>query len=162
MKGRGAGGRATVGSVGASEELRIGQLAERLDINPRTIRFYEQAGVLPEPERSPGGYRLYTADDEARLRFIKTAQRLGLTLGAIREVLAFRDRDERPCPYVAQLIAQRVAEVDQRMRELRTLKNDLKTLQQRIATEGVAPAKGQFCHYIETGAAANRDHPAQG
>lgn len=139
--------------IAATGELKIGQLARRLDLNPRTIRFYEQAGVLPEPERSAGGYRLYRAEDEARLRFVKIAQRLGLTLNEIREVLAFRDRDQPPCPYVARLIAQRVAEVDQRMRDLRALKRDLTTLQQRIAAEGVAPAKAEFCHYIETGAA---------
>lgn len=135
----------------ATEELKIGQLATRLGLNPRTIRFYEQSGVLPEPERSAGGYRLYGAADEARLRFIKTAQRLGLTLGEIREVLAFRDRDERPCAYVAELIAQRVTEIDQRMRDLRALKGDLTALQQRITAEGVAPPNGNFCHYIETG-----------
>jgi len=134
----------------ATEELRIGQLAERMGLNPRTIRFYEQAGVLPEPDRTGAGYRLYGAEDEARLRFIKAAQRLGLKLGEIKEILAFRDREERPCPYVAELIGARLAEVDQRMRDLRALKQELSTLQRRIHDDGAAADKGQFCHFIET------------
>ena len=62
----------------AVEELKIGELAKRLGLNPRTIRFYEGAGVLPKPERTAGGYGIYTAEDEERLRFIKAGQRLGL------------------------------------------------------------------------------------
>lgn len=133
-------------------ELRIGQLAERLGLNPRTIRFYEKAGVLPEPERSEGGFRLYRDEDEHRLRFIKAAQRLGLKLDEIREVLAFRDRDERPCPYVEQLIGTRLAEVDQRMRDLRDLKRDLTELKQRMAAGEGPRGESKFCHYIENGA----------
>ncbi len=136
----------------SAEELKIGQLAKRMGLNPRTIRFYEQAGVLPEPERTVGGYRVYTADDEARLRFIKAAQRLGLKLGEIKEVLAFRDRQERPCPYVADLITTRLTEIDQRMRDLQTLRQELTGLQRRINEDGVAPAKSRFCHFIETAA----------
>lgn len=137
----------------AVEELKIGQLAKRLGLNPRTIRFYEDAGVLPEPERTAGGYRVYTAHDEERLRFIKAAQRLGLKLGEIKEVLAFRDREQRPCSYVAELIDARLAEVDERMRDLRTLKRELASLQRRIREEGTAPGEGRFCHYIESSAA---------
>lgn len=60
--------------------MRIGQLAERFDLNTKTIRYYEDIGLLPQPERTAGGYRLYSdadADADAdRLRFIKAAQRL--------------------------------------------------------------------------------------
>ena len=139
-------------------ELRIGELAQRLGLNPRTLRYYEQVGVLPQPERSSGGYRVYGQDDEARLRFIRTAQRLGLSLGEIREVLAFRDRNERPCAHVAQLIAQRVDTVDRQLRELRALKRELTALQRRIATDDAPPTEGRFCHYIETAAATAGDH----
>jgi MerR family copper efflux transcriptional regulator len=134
----------------ATEQLRIGQLAERMGLNPRTIRFYEQAGVLPEPDRTVAGYRLYGVEDEARLRFIKAAQRLGLKLGEIKEILAFRDRHERPCPYVAELIGARLADVDQRMRDLRALKQELAALERRIEEDGAAADKGRFCHFIET------------
>lgn len=132
-----------------NRQLKIGELAARLDLNPRTIRFYEQAGILPEPERSRGGFRLYGDEDTERLRFVKTAQRLGLTLGEIKEVLAFRDRDERPCRYVAAVIEHRLAEIDERMRELRTLKHELTELRERMHAEGVAERDAAYCHYIE-------------
>lgn len=138
------------------ETLTIGKLAERLELNPRTIRFYEQAGVLPEPARTPAGYRLYSPEDEERLRFIKSAQRVGLTLGEIKEVLAFRDRGARPCRYVAGVIGRRLAEIDERMRELRTLKRELHDLRERMCADGVAEREGAFCHYIEA-TASRRD-----
>lgn len=137
----------------AVEELKIGQLAQRLGLNPRTIRFYEDAGVLPEPERTAGGYRVYSSDDEERLRFIKAAQRLGLKLGEIKEILAFRDRQQRPCSYVAGLIDARLAGVDQQMRDLRTLKRELTALQSRMREEGTTPGDGRFCHFIESSTA---------
>ncbi len=129
--------------------LKIGQLAARLDLNPRTIRFYEQAGILPEPPRSEGGFRLYSDEDAERLRFVKSAQRVGLTLGEIKEVLAFRDRGQPPCRYVAGVIEQRLAEIDERMRELRTLKHELRELRERMRAEGVAERDAAYCHYIE-------------
>lgn len=130
--------------------LRIGELAKRLDLNTRTIRFYEQAGIIPAPARTRGGFRLYSEEDEERLRFVKSAQRLGLTLGEIKEVLAFRDRDERPCGYVAGVIEKRLAEINERMRDLRALKKELTKLRDRMRTEGIAEREAAFCHYIET------------
>lgn len=131
------------------EVLKIGQLARRLDLNPRTIRFYEQVGVLPVPPRTDSGYRLYGPGDEERLRFVKTAQRVGLTLGEIKEVLAFRDRGDRPCRYVASVIEGRLAEINDRMRELRALKEELGALHERMRSQGIAERDGSFCHYIE-------------
>ncbi len=72
----------------AVEELKIGELAKRLGLNPLTIRFYEDAGVLPEPDRTAGGYRIYTGEDDERLRFIKAGQRLGFKFGEIKAILA--------------------------------------------------------------------------
>jgi DNA-binding transcriptional MerR regulator len=143
--------------VEATDKLRIGQLAARLELNPRTIRFYEQAGVLPEPERTVSNYRLYSPEDERRLRFIKTAQRLGLTLGEIKEILAVRDRGERPCSYVANVIEQRLREVDERMRDLRVLKQELGELRERMAEQGSDEAGSPYCHYIETTVGSSRD-----
>src|SRR5690606_16567547 len=72
--------------------MRIGELAERLGVNPKTIRYYESIGLLSPPERTPAGYRIYGEDALERLTFIKTAQRLGITLDETREILALRDR----------------------------------------------------------------------
>lgn len=138
----------------ACEAWTIGRLAKRLDLNPRTIRFYERIGVLPEPERTESGYRLYGPEDEERLRFVKSAQRMGLALGEIKEILGLRDRGETPCRYVAERIDQRLGEISRRIRELRTLKGELTELRERIRAEGAAPREGAYCHYLETAAGA--------
>ncbi len=69
-------------------QMQIGELADRVGVNTKTIRYYESIKLLPEPARTPAGYRIYGPDDETRLTFIKTAQHLGLSLDEIREVLA--------------------------------------------------------------------------
>lgn len=136
--------------VRIGQATTIGELAKRLALNPRTIRFYEQTGILPEPERTQGGFRLYGDEDERRLRFVKSAQRLGLTLGEIKEVLAFRDRGERPCRYVAGVIDRRLAEVNERMHDMRILERELVELRAEMQRQGVADRKADYCHYIET------------
>lgn len=143
------------------KQVTIGKLAARLALNPRTIRFYEQAGVLPKPVRTESGYRLYGPTDEERLRFVKTAQRLGLTLGEIKEVLAFRDRGQPPCRYLAGVIERRLAEIDERMRELKALGRELGALRGRMRSEGLAERDSAFCHYIEHAAPASGRRPAR-
>lgn len=128
----------------------IGQLAGRLDLNPRTIRYYERIGLLPQPERTGAGYRLYGEADEDRLRFIRSAQRIGLSLGEVKEVLAFRERGERPCAYVATVIEQRLGEVNQRLRDLRAFRAELGELRERIHSEGAANREATYCHYIQS------------
>ena len=105
--------------------MRIGELAERVGVNPKTIRYYEGIGLLPDPERLPSGYREYTDDDSDRLRFIRAAQRLGLSLSEIAEILAFRERAERPCDYVLRVLDRQVADLDRRMAEMAQLRQEL-------------------------------------
>src|SRR5918912_3615656 len=71
--------------------MKIGELAKVAGVNPRTLRYYERIGLLTPARRSDAGYRLYTARDAERLAFIRHAQRLGLSLRAIAEILAVRD-----------------------------------------------------------------------
>ena len=77
--------------------MRIGQLAAQAGYAVRTIRFYEQSGLLPVPERTSGGYRDYDQDALTRLRFVRSAQALGLSLAEIAEVLRIRDYQGPPC-----------------------------------------------------------------
>lgn len=145
-------GFATIEGV-AQATMTIGQLAERLGLNPRTIRYYERIGLLPEPPRTEAGYRLYGTGDEERVRFIKSAQRVGLSLGEIKETLAFRARGEPPCSYVAEVIEQRLGEVQQRLKELRAFKVELTELRDQIRATGPIPAReGCYCHYLQPAA----------
>ena len=120
----------------APETMTIGRLAERLGINTRTIRYYERLGLIPPAPRTEAGYRLYDGADEERIRFIKSAQRLGFTLGEVKEALAFRERGEPPCRYVAGVIEERLGEVNQRLLELRAFKRELTELSARMRAEG--------------------------
>lgn len=127
--------------------MRIGELAERLALNPRTIRYYEEIGLLPAPERTLSGYRVYGDDDVERLTFIRTAQRLGITLDEAGEILALRDRGEPPCGYVRDVLRRQVAAIDQRMAELRGLRDQLVTLDR--TAEALRDEGPGHCRIIE-------------
>ncbi|MCX4550279.1 heavy metal-responsive transcriptional regulator [Streptomyces sp. NBC_01387] len=114
--------------------MRIGELAARSGLTTKTIRYYEQAGLMPEPPRTPGGYRDYPATAEPRLAFIRDAQHAGLTLAEIRGVLALRDSGEAPCGHVTDLIHRHLEEIDRRMAELRKTRTALRGLA-RLADE---------------------------
>ncbi len=127
--------------------MRIGELAGQLGLNPKTIRYYEDIGLLPEPRRTPSGYRVYEDGDIERLTFIKTAQRLGLALDEVGEILALRDRGERPCGYVRAVLRKQVREIDQRMAELATLRHQLVALDE--AADRLPDAGPGHCRLIE-------------
>lgn len=130
--------------------MRIGELAGKLGLNPRTIRFYESIGVLPEAARTPSGYREYGEADLGRLRFVKLAQSLGLTLDDIGEILALRDRGEAPCAYVREVIDQQAAAIERRIEELDRMRLELRRLR-RVALElpATVPAGRGVCHILE-------------
>lgn len=132
----------------AAPGMRIGQLAERLGINTKTIRYYESIGLLPRPSRRPSGYRTYGEDDAERLAFVRTAQRFGLRLDQIREILAFRDRGERPCGYVLGAIRREVAALDQRIGELQGTRGELSRLLARAESQ-TSSDEARFCELLE-------------
>lgn len=127
--------------------MRIGQLAERVGVNPKTVRYYEQIGLLPAPARTDSGYRAYDEDAVDRLSFIRAAQGFGLSLAAVREVLAFRDRGERPCDYVLDAVRRQADELDRRITELLTLRQEMRNLVAHAEQEPSKPAR--YCHLIE-------------
>ena len=114
-------------------QVRIGELATELGLNPKTIRYYEEIGLLPTPQRTPAGYRLYSAADRERLQFIGKAKAIGLTLEEIREILMLRRDGERPCAHVLGLLDQKLATVDAQLRTLTDFRQDLVALRQAAA-----------------------------
>lgn len=129
--------------------LRIGELARRAGVNPRTIRFYEAIGLVPKPVRLPNGYRVYGERDLERLRFIRRAQALGLTLEAIRDILALHDTGSRPCCRVRELAEQRLAEIEHQIGELQRLRSELAALVERAAQVAQSEAEVGVCPAIE-------------
>lgn len=128
----------------------IGDLAKRTSLTVKTVRYYEAVGILSRPARTPAGYRVYGKQDEERLRFVKAAQRIGLHLDDIREILAFRDRGEAPCAFVRGRIRQEAAGLDQRIEELKRLREELRALD-RVADTLPPDAydDGCICHIIQ-------------
>jgi MerR family transcriptional regulator, mercuric resistance operon regulatory protein len=109
-----------------SHGLQIGKLARDTGLSVDAIRFYEKEGLLPEPPRSQGGFRLYAARDVEHLRFIRCAQELGFSLAEVRELLLIQDRNTQACAQVRDLICQKLASVRQKMSDLRRLERSLK------------------------------------
>ncbi|MEQ4608403.1 heavy metal-responsive transcriptional regulator [Streptomyces anulatus] len=126
--------------------MRIGELATETGLTTKTIRFYEQVGLLSPPPRTPGGYRDYPPHTVARLAFVRDAQAAGLTLAEIRSVLSLRDSGQAPCTQVAMLIEERLAEIDRRMAELRQARTVLRELGHRAAvTDPDTCTAGDIC-----------------
>jgi DNA-binding transcriptional MerR regulator len=127
--------------------MRIAELAAALGLNPKTIRYYEEIGLLPPPERSGARYRLYGPADRERLRFIGKAKAVGLSLGEIREVLALRDAGRRPCEHVVDLLDRKVAAVDAQLRALEAFRGELVAMRAEAAR--TATAEACVCGIIE-------------
>lgn len=129
--------------------MRIGELARRAGVSTRAIRHYEQIGVLSRAARSEAGYRVYRDDALARLAFVRAAQALGLTLGEICEVVAFRDRGETPCAHVLALVERRRGELVDRIQEMERLRVELDALVLRARALDPADCSGDdICHII--------------
>lgn len=105
--------------------MKIGQLAERTGVSTKAIRYYEDIGVLPEPDRAPNGYRDYTAAAADRIAFIQDAQSAGLTLLEIQMILELRDSGASTCGHVIGSLEARLADVDRQMEDLRRTRDRL-------------------------------------
>ncbi len=138
----------TSAALAAATPMRIGQLARRAGVNPKTIRYYESIGLLPPPARQPSGYRTYREGDADRLAFVRRAQRFGLRLDQIGEILALRDRGERPCTFVLATVRAEVADLDRRIAELRAARRQLQELLGR-AEALPASDDGGICQLLE-------------
>ena len=127
--------------------MQIGELADRVGVNPKTIRYYEDIGVLPPPDRTSSGYRNYSAEDAERLTFIRRAQQLGLHLDEIREILALRELGARPCDYVLDVARRRVDELDQRIAEMLHARDQLTDALERA--DNLGGDANCYCQLIE-------------
>lgn len=108
--------------------MKIGEVATLTGINTKTIRFYEEAGLLPPPSRSPGGHREYQHDVADRLGFIRQCQAAGMTLQEVRQILGVHDQGDSPCGHVRELLTERLDSVRAQIAELIALENHLHTL----------------------------------
>lgn len=108
--------------------LHIGDLARAAGIPAATIRYYEKIGLLSSPARSEGNYRRYGSDDLDRLVFVRRARELGFSIEQVKELLELADRQEEDCGTVMHLAQEHLADIEQKIRDLTTLKARLSTL----------------------------------
>jgi DNA-binding transcriptional MerR regulator len=120
-------------SSGTLERMQIGEVARKVGVATSAIRFYEEAGLIPEPVRTQSGYRDYDPAVIDRLVFIRAGQAVGLTLSELGDVLKIRDAGDSPCRHVTSLIDTRIGEIDERIGDLRRLRKDLAALAAKAA-----------------------------
>lgn len=135
----------------------IGELSRRVNLPAQTIRYYERLGLLSSPKRTASNYRLYSEAEEERLDFIQKAKRFGLSLNEIKRLIDLRQDGVPPCADLKTMLKQHLAELDQRIQDMLSLRQELTHRYECI--EAALPASyempdegicnGRICGFIE-------------
>ncbi|MGY3567912.1 MerR family transcriptional regulator [Sinomonas sp. RB5] len=128
--------------------MRISEAAAAAGTTAKTLRFYEDIGLLPGIGRTPTGYRDYPEEAVRRAAFIRRSRAAGLTLEQARALLMVHDAGARPCSHVRDRLAEQLAAVDARIAELRALRNTLAGQLQAAAAGAEGCDPGQVCSYL--------------
>jgi len=124
-----------------------GELAKECGVNIEALRYYEKRRLIDPPERSEVGYRLYSQEDAAKIRFIRNAQKLGFTLNEIMELLKLRVHKKESCGPVLEKAQKKLDEVEQKIKGLKSMKKVLKQLIHRCEESALTsdcPILGSF------------------
>jgi MerR family copper efflux transcriptional regulator len=122
------------------QTVTIGKLAKDIGIGAGALRYYERLGLLPPASRTASGYRMYGADAATRLRFIRRAQALGFSLEEIAELLALSDNPRARAREVKRVTQAKIADLEQRIADLKRMKRGLATLEARCSGHGSSGA----------------------
>ncbi|MGH3446731.1 MAG: MerR family transcriptional regulator [Nocardioidaceae bacterium] len=112
--------------------MRSGEVADHAGVNRETLRYYERRGLLPEPTRTPGGHRVYSAESVTMLRVIKAAQRLGFTLDEVADLMeasTHRHRTRHRGKGMQDRVAAKLSEVEAKIADLQVIAETLRTAQ---------------------------------
>ena len=134
-----------------AKPLKVGQVAAEAGVGVQTLHYYERLGMLPKPDRSAANYRLYSPEAVRRVRFIKKAQALGLTLEETKQILDLKDHGREPCRKVAELGEKHLQEIDAHLTRLRAYRRALAQSVSPWAEENLSErhCAGEFCDLIE-------------
>lgn len=116
--------------------LTIGKVARRAGVGVETVRYYEREGLLPAPPRRGFGFRSYPVETIGRLQFIQRAKRLGFSLKEVRELLELRVGVDVSCADVRQLATAKVADIEDRIRDLHRMGKALRSLAEHCQADG--------------------------
>jgi MerR family transcriptional regulator, copper efflux regulator len=133
------------------EYLKAGAVAKAAGVGVQTLHYYERLGLLPKPQRSTANYRLYSSDAIRRVKFIKKAQAIGLTLEETKQILDLKERGRTPCSKVAELGERHLREIDTRLAQLRAYRRALGRALSDWQKENPTQRQcaGEFCDLIE-------------
>ena len=129
--------------------MRIGELAASAGVPVKTLRYWEQVGVLEPPLRTPSGYREYSSRVVDQVRFIRSAQAVGLSLEQIRGIIALRSQGVTPCEHVEALLQRQLDELDEAMTHLAQVRVEVADLIERA--KGLDPSDctpQSVCHVL--------------
>lgn len=112
----------------STRPLTIGELARRAGVHVETVRYYERRGLIERPAAREGAFRVYPAGTVGRLRAIKRAQALGFSLEEIRGLLELRLEDRARCGDVRRQAERKVAEIEEKIRDLQRVRGELRAL----------------------------------
>ena len=115
--------------------LTVGKLARAAGVGVETIRFYEKRGLVQQPARRDGGYRVYHPDDISRIRFIKNAQALGFTLKEIAELIELEQDTRSQCSDLQIRADEKIRLIDDKIAELTRMRDELVQLSSSCASD---------------------------
>ena len=135
----------------SQESLKVGAAAKAAGVGLQTLHYYERLELLPKPKRSAANYRLYSPETIRRVRFIKKAQALGLTLEETKQILDLKDHGREPCRKVAELGEKHLQEIDGRLAQLRAYRRALAQAVSGWPKKNLSErhCAGEFCDLIE-------------
>ena len=143
------GGRSSATCDTSETQLRIGELAEAAGTTAKTLRFYEEQGLLPAAERTASGYRDYDPEAATRIDFIHRGQAAGLTLAQIKQILDIRDGGEIPCGHVRDLLDVRLKDIERQISDLVSLRDNVAALRDAAAEpEPETCNADEVCRYL--------------
>jgi DNA-binding transcriptional MerR regulator len=116
--------------------MSIGELAKATRVKIVTVRYYEQVGLMPAPARTEGNYRSYNSEHVSRLQFIRRLRELGFTLDEVRDLLQLSSQKSKPCDDVDRITNAHLATVEQKLRDLKKLATELRSLSRRCKGGG--------------------------
>ena len=122
--------------------MKIGELSKSSGYSVQTIRYYEREGLLSDPERSEGNFRLYSDKALKELEFVKHCRSLDIPLNDIKRLIELKNKPEESCSSVNALIDQQLELVNQRMKELKALKKELQQMASTCGSESTIEACG--------------------
>jgi MerR family mercuric resistance operon transcriptional regulator len=105
--------------------MQASELAKSHEVSKDTLRYYERTGLITKPKRTSNGYRIYGAEHERQLKFIKFAQSAGFPLSKIKEAIPFLDSPQPNCPRLKAAIDEQLHAIEAKMEELKTAKSTL-------------------------------------